>query len=108
MPQPAILSTLAENGGTAELSTQSLPKHVEDTAGFISRPDGEAALPEHVPDTFVEKSATDILLQDQQLECVSEEEISTTVHEGKMSFCICISNGQYSLMCSFCQYLCAN
>jgi hypothetical protein len=62
-----MMSPLAENGGTGVLNRQS---------------DGDAGLPNHVPESFVEKAATDILQQDQQLECVSEEEISTTVHEG--------------------------
>jgi hypothetical protein len=51
---------------------------------IISRP-GEGVLSEEVAESFVEKGATDILQQDQQLECISEEEISTTVHEGKIT-----------------------
>ena len=79
------MSTLPENGGAVVLTTESLPKHVEGTAGYISRP-GVAGLSHEVPETYVEKVATDIVQQDQQLECVSEEEISTTVCEGKMTF----------------------
>ena len=79
------MSTLPENGGAVVLTTESLPKHVEGTAEYISRP-GAARLSHEVPETYVEKVATDIVQQDQQLECVSEEEISTTVCEGKMTF----------------------
>ena len=57
-----------------------MPKHIEVSSEIISRP-GEGVLAE----SFVEKGATDILQQDQQLECISEEEISTTVHEGKIT-----------------------
>ena len=63
------------------LDTESITKHVDDHEEVISRPNTRR-LSEEETHTYVEKGATDILQQDQQLECVSEEEISTTVHEG--------------------------
>ena len=77
------------------LTTESLPKHVEGTAEYISRA-GVARLSHQVPETYVEKVATDIVQQDQQLECVSEEEISTTVCEGKMTFHPVLGLDQYT------------
>ena len=82
-----MVSTLAPNGDTVVVNTESLPKHIQDTAEIMST-SHDTALPDDVTKTYVEKGATDILQQDQQLECVSEEEISTTVHEGIVCFSI--------------------
>lgn len=80
-----MVSTLPSNGDAVVVSTETLPKRIQNTAEIIST-SHDAALPDEVTKTYVEKGATDILQQDQQLECVSEEEISTTVHEGIVCF----------------------
>ncbi|XP_028398410.1 cyclin-D-binding Myb-like transcription factor 1 isoform X2 [Dendronephthya gigantea] len=79
--QPVIVSPLPSN--QIQLGADSLRKDIENAAAEIMSTPTEVRLPAgKVTDSYVENGATDILQQDQQLECVSEEEISTTVNTG--------------------------
>ena len=76
-----MVSTLPSNVNAVVVSAESLPKHVQAATEIISL-SHEDALSAGLTKAYVEKGHTDILQQDQQLDCVSEEEISTSVHEG--------------------------
>lgn len=86
VPPSVIVTTLSENGDTVVLTTDSLPKHIASSAEVSASPPKvrDCSLTDDmVTESYIEKADTDVLLHDQQLECISEEEISTTVQDGK-------------------------
>ena len=95
-----MVSTLPSNVNAVVVSAESLPKHVQAATEIISL-SHEDALSAGLTKAYVEKGDTDILQQNQQLDCVSEEEISTSAHEGMVClFCNEALNHYNTLECS--------